>query len=62
MTSNKHVRSVRRRTRRTGHRHLHPAQASSAQAEVARLGAELTPVGAEKAGNKDGTIPAGAVA
>ena len=27
-------------------------------AEVARLGADLTPMGAEKAGNKDGTIPA----
>jgi hypothetical protein len=26
--------------------------------EVARLGADLTPVGAEKAGNEDGTIPA----
>lgn len=26
--------------------------------QAARLGAELTPVGAEKAGNKDGTIPA----
>jgi hypothetical protein len=27
-------------------------------ADVARLGTDLTPVGAEKAGNKDGTIPA----
>ena len=27
-------------------------------AEVARLGADLTPLGAEKAGNADGTIPA----
>ena len=26
--------------------------------EAARLGKDLTPVGAEKAGNKDGTIPA----
>ena len=26
--------------------------------EVARLGADLTPMGAEKAGNADGTIPA----
>jgi hypothetical protein len=26
--------------------------------EIARLGADLTPVGAEKAGNEDGTIPA----
>ena len=35
-----------------------PAQASLTDAEAARLGAELTPIGAEKAGNKDGTIPA----
>ena len=35
-----------------------PAQARLSDAEVARLGAELTPVGAEKAGNKEGTIPA----
>ena len=35
-----------------------PAQARLSEAEVARLGADLTPVGAEKAGNKDGTIPA----
>jgi hypothetical protein len=27
------------------------------QQEAARLGADLTPIGAEKAGNKDGTIP-----
>lgn len=31
--------------------------ATSAQ-ELARLGNDATPVGAEKAGNKDGTIPA----
>jgi len=35
-----------------------PAYAKLTDAEVARLGADLTPVGAEKAGNKDGTIPA----
>jgi hypothetical protein len=35
-----------------------PASAKMSDAEVARLGADLTPVGAEKAGNKDGTIPA----
>jgi hypothetical protein len=35
-----------------------PAYAKMTEAEVARLGADLTPVGAEKAGNKDGTIPA----
>jgi len=35
-----------------------PASAKMTDAEVARLGADLTPVGAEKAGNKDGTIPA----
>ena len=35
-----------------------PAQAKLTPAEVARLGADLTPMGAEKAGNKDGTIPA----
>jgi hypothetical protein len=35
-----------------------PASAKLTEAEVARLGADLTPVGAEKAGNKDGTIPA----
>jgi hypothetical protein len=32
----------------------HPARAS----DSARLGAELTPAGAEKAGSKDGIIPA----
>jgi hypothetical protein len=35
-----------------------PAHAALSTADVARLGADLTPVGAEKAGNKDGTIPA----
>jgi hypothetical protein len=35
-----------------------PSFAKLTDAEVARLGADLTPVGAEKAGNKDGTIPA----
>ncbi len=35
-----------------------PAYARLTPAEVARLGADLTPMGAEKAGNKDGTIPA----
>jgi hypothetical protein len=35
-----------------------PASAKLSDAEIARLGADLTPVGAEKAGNKDGTIPA----
>jgi hypothetical protein len=34
------------------------AQAAPTAAEAARLGKELTPVGAEKAGNKEGTIPA----
>jgi hypothetical protein len=32
--------------------------AAPAAAEAARLGKDLTPVGAEKAGNKEGTIPA----
>jgi hypothetical protein len=36
---------------------LQPAHAKLTDAEIARLGADLTPVGAEKAGNKDGTIP-----
>lgn len=31
---------------------------SATSSDVARLGQDLTPVGAEKAGNKDGTIPA----
>src|SRR5512138_395337 len=35
-----------------------PAYAKLSAAEAARLGADLTPIGAEKAGNKDGTIPA----
>ena len=35
-----------------------PAWAKATQAEADRLGVDLTPVGAEKAGNKDGTIPA----
>jgi len=34
------------------------ALAKAAPDQVARLGKDLTPVGAEKAGNKDGTIPA----
>lgn len=34
------------------------AAAKISPAEVARLGADLTPLGAEKAGNKDGSIPA----
>ena len=33
------------------------AFAAATEAEAARLGKELTPVGAEKAGNKDGSIP-----
>jgi hypothetical protein len=33
-------------------------QAAPSAAEAARLGKDLTPVGAEKAGNKDGSIPA----
>ncbi len=35
-----------------------PAAAEVSAAEAAKLGAELTPVGAVKAGNADGTIPA----
>ena len=35
-----------------------PAAAKISDAEIARLGTDLTPVGAEKAGNKDGSIPA----
>jgi hypothetical protein len=35
-----------------------PASARLTDAEAARLGADLTPVGGEKTGNKDGTIPA----
>ena len=34
------------------------ALAKATQAEADRLGADLTPTGAEKAGNKDGSIPA----
>ncbi len=34
------------------------AQAKVSEQEAARLGADLTPLGAEKAGNADGTIPA----
>ena len=33
-------------------------QAGASSEEIARLGADLTPLGAEKAGNEDGTIPA----
>ncbi|MGQ0835393.1 MAG: DUF1329 domain-containing protein, partial [Gammaproteobacteria bacterium] len=35
-----------------------PSWAAVSQQEAARLGNDLTPVGAEKAGNEDGTIPA----
>jgi hypothetical protein len=35
-----------------------PASAGLSATEIARLGADLTPIGGEKAGNKDGTIPA----
>jgi hypothetical protein len=35
-----------------------PAAAAVSAAEAAKLGAELTPMGAEKAGNADGSIPA----
>jgi hypothetical protein len=35
-----------------------PAMAAVSAAEAAKLGNELTPLGAEKAGNADGTIPA----
>lgn len=34
-----------------------PVWAAATDAEAARLGAELTPVGAERAGNAEGTIP-----
>lgn len=34
-----------------------PAQAKLTQAEASKLGKQLTPIGAIKAGNKDGTIP-----
>jgi len=36
-----------------------PATAAVSAAEAAKLGAELTPLGAEKAGNADGSIPRG---
>ena len=35
-----------------------PAAAKVSEEEAARLGGELTPVGAERAGNAEGTIPA----
>jgi hypothetical protein len=35
-----------------------PAALAASPEEAARLGADLTPLGGEKAGNKDGTIPA----
>ena len=35
-----------------------PATAAVSAAEAAKLGNELTPLGAEKAGNADGSIPA----
>ena len=35
-----------------------PAMAAVSAADAAKLGAELTPLGAEKAGNTDGSIPA----
>ena len=35
-----------------------PAFAKVSPEEAAKLGKELTPVGAERAGNKDGSIPA----
>ncbi|MDD3444579.1 MAG: DUF1329 domain-containing protein [Zavarzinia sp.] len=35
-----------------------PGLAATTEAEAARLGADLTPIGAERAGNADGTIPA----
>ncbi|AMO24123.1 DUF1329 domain-containing protein [Ramlibacter solisilvae] len=38
--------------------HLGAAQAAVSAEEAKKLGAELTPFGAEKAGNKEGTIPA----
>jgi hypothetical protein len=36
----------------------HSVMAKVSEAEAARLGADLTPLGAEKAGNADGSIPA----
>lgn len=41
---------------------VNPAFAKVSPEEAAKLGKELTPVGAERAGNKDGTIPAWAPA
>jgi len=35
-----------------------PAAAAASASDAAKLGAELTPLGAEKAGNSDGSIPA----
>jgi hypothetical protein len=35
----------------------HPASAKVTAAEAAKIGTTLTPIGAEKAGNKEGTIP-----
>src|SRR5688500_15514414 len=35
-----------------------PAAAAASAADAAKLGAELTPLGGEKAGNADGSIPA----
>jgi hypothetical protein len=35
-----------------------PAAAAVSASDAAKLGAELTPLGAEKAGNADGSIPA----
>jgi uncharacterized protein DUF1329 len=37
---------------------INSASAKLSQDQIARLGNELTPLGAEKVGNKDGTIPA----
>ena len=35
-----------------------PAMAAVSADEAARIGKDLTPLGGEKAGNKEGTIPA----
>jgi hypothetical protein len=37
---------------------MSPAHAAVAPADAARLGTTLTPMGAERAGNADGSIPA----
>ena len=37
---------------------LSGAAMAASDAQIARLGQDLTPVGADKAGNKDGSIPA----